>query len=201
MAAQGQPDDLDLFIESDLSAKLAVLAEVASSFADAMAEGTLSLPLADSQFSLTNHSLAVVYQPAPTMSPRPETPPSFGRVMVSVSAGATSFFHCPVVDLLRQNAHESYQPSFGPARTEKTPTLRSEPYRSSLAWPNPTEDSDVEEDPPTPSTIEPAGESTSETTANAGTNQTLTKEEKILVSDFYRSRVHRLSECRFSVRD
>ena len=112
------------------------------------------------------------------------------------------------IDIFIQGgAHYFHQPSTGPARTELMPMRRFQPY----GMPSTCLDERVNAEAG-PSTLapphfpyvdwttsQPSG-GRSETTADAEQHQTLTEEDRATVSNFYCSRVPRVTEWSFGVR-
>jgi hypothetical protein len=101
-----------------------------------------------------------------------------------------------------------HQPGTGPTRTGPTSMGRFQPYGTSHAqqngrrnaWSGPP----TLMPPPIPyvshPTQQPSGGIISETTADAERTQTITEEDKVPVSNFYRSHIPRVIEWSFGVR-
>ena len=117
----------------------------------------------------------------------------------------------PVDHFLQQDVRPTYQPSPGPPRTGVIRARRFQPYEMTRTHPNEHVNAEAGPStlvstfvpPPTPyigpPTPQPSG-GISETTADAGSNQTIIEEEKIPVSSFYCSHVPHVIEWSSSVR-
>ena len=104
--------------------------------------------------------------------------------------------------------HSSYEPDSGPTRTGQDSTRRLQPYGTSRA--QRTEHQNAKAGPSTLArrrvpyinlpVPQPTGGTIPETTADAELNNNGTEEQEAPVSNFYRSRAPRVTDCSFGVR-
>ena len=108
----------------------------------------------------------------------------------------------------RQNVHTLYGSDSGPVGTGQDSARRLQPYGTSRA--QRTEHQNAEAGPSTLARPrvpyinlpipQPTGGTIPETTADAEINNSITEEQEAPVSNFYRSRAPRVTDCSFGVR-
>ena len=120
----------------------------------------------------------------------------------AVGSGAQLSSHIPVDAFIQEDVHALHQPSTGPTRAGPMPMGRFQPYGTSSAYLNEPGNMEAGSSTLAPLAVplipQPSG-GRSETTADAEF-QTFTEEHRATVSDFYCSRIPRVTEWSLDVR-